>query len=337
MRSYETGKYAVLKDGNFQLTLARILASDFDNITLTIPSECSDLDELLKRFDELNLTSRVVLLEAQYGKNAVETRRMFWNGNEAFCNKSILVKYDLLVTDITGYSGPLPFINNFNITELPGLDRPYIDEFFEQDLDAIGRSLFTTVINPCQRDYIVELRPDLANKVIVNTRVAHPLLMPRSPVEPAPSGTIFWPFRISDKAYKFEEFLEEFERAGLEYTHVVVITDPNDTYDLDKPYVRKVKPSKDEYYWWLSMRPTVVMLDDIDTVLHPGTVEFFFFGCPVVTFKNKLLDNHNTITCLSQLSAAVRNVSYRSVELANFVYTYGGLDPFYNKDFIRAR
>ena len=78
MRSYETGKYSILKDGNFQLTMARILASDFEQIVVTVPSDSSDFNETLARFESL---TRVSFVKAEYGVNAVETRDTFWSKN----------------------------------------------------------------------------------------------------------------------------------------------------------------------------------------------------------------------------------------------------------------
>lgn len=334
MRSYETGKYAILKDGNFQLTMARVLASDFDRVFVAVPEDSSDLDELTERFKD---SPQVYFIEMKYGANAVSTRDFFWIAN-ADMMKNLEMNFDVLITDITGYSGTKPVVYNFNITKLPELDRPYIDRFFEQDLKSIERSLFTTVINPRQREYILEVRPDLINKVIVNTKCAHTDLLPKFDVPAADSKMIFWPFRISDKAYKFAEFMEAFESQGLhEDGWHVVITDPNDTIAVTRGYISKIKPSKEQYYRILSTRPVIVMLDDIDTVLHPGTIEFFHYGCSVITFSSDLIQNTNTIPDLRWLRWALQDLKYNELDMSSFVYCTHEIDSLYNKAFIDVR
>lgn len=338
MRSYETGQYSILKDGNFQLMMSRVLASDFDRVFVSVPDDASDFEEVLKRFDD---GEHVHFVRMKYGENAVGTRDLFWESN-AELMKNLQTGIDLLITDITGYQGTLPVVYNLNITKLPELDRPYIDRFFETDLKSIEQSLFTTVLNPRQREYILEVRPDLLDKVIVNTKCAHSNLLPKFQKSKAPEKLIFWPFRISDKAYKWKEFLEAFIEQGLEEQgYTIVITDPNDTYSSDwvtERFVTKVKLSKDEYYEMLSSRPIIVMLDNIDTVLHPGTIEFFHYRCPTITYESDLYENENGILLLSELSDALRILSHPIVDTQvwNFVYSPDEVDQFYNKEYINV-
>lgn len=334
MRSYETGKYAVLKDGNFQLTMARVLASNFDRVFVAIPEDLSDLDDLTERFKD---SPHVYFTQMKYGANAVATRDFFWISNTELM-KSLELNVDLIISDITGYTGQKPVVYNFNITKLPELDRPYIDRFFEQDLKSIEQSLFTTVINPRQREYILEVRPDLLDKVIVNTMCAHTDLLPKFPKRKPVEKLVFWPFRISDKAYQWSEFLEAFEEQGLhEEGYVVLCTDPNDTLECDKSFVMSKKLSKEEYYQMLSAQPIIVMLDDIDTVLHPGTIEFFHYKCPVITYPSDLIQTLNTIPDLRWLRKAIEDLEYNDVGITRFVYQAGDVDSFYNKEFISVR
>jgi hypothetical protein len=337
MRSYADGKYAILKDGNFQLTMARVLASNFKSITITVPTESSDFDDLVERYKGLEA---VQFIQVPYGANAVETREQFWRMNYAWicAQYEIEGNWDVLITDITGYGGAKPVVYNFNITKLPELNRPYIDRFFETDLKSIEQSLFTTVLNPRQREYILEVRPDLLDKVIVDTKCAHADLLPDHKVWPADPKMIFWPFRISDKAYQFAEFIDAFESLGLhdDGWHVV-ITDPNDTLAVTRPYITAIKPTKEQYYRILASQPIVVMLDDIDTVLHPGTIEFFHYGCPVITFSSNLIPNLNTIPDLRWIREELEDLEYNRVNVSPFVYSHGEIDSLYNEDFISVR
>lgn len=336
MRSYETGKYSILKDGNFQLTMARVLASDFTRLYIAIPTDSADFKELQEKFKD---QENVYFVEMKYGANAVATRDMFWVANAEFL-KDLETNVDLVISDITGYPGKLPVVYNFNITKLPELDRPYIDKFFEQDLKSIEQSLFTTVLNPRQREYILEVRPDLLDKVIVNSKCAHESLLPKFDKTNKAEKLVFWPFRISDKAYQWEQFLEAFEEQGLhDEGYLIFCTDPNDTLECDKSFVMSRKLSKSEYYQMLTARPIVVMLDDMDTVLHPGTIEFFHYRCPVITYTSKIYDNENTISDLRWLRKAIEDLSYNVIDtqVRQFVYHALENDSYYNREFISVR
>ena len=75
MRSYETGEYSILKDGNFKLQLNRM---NWDKDILFIPQNTSDLNEFL----DLGILPRDQIKTANYGENAYETRKMFWKENQ---------------------------------------------------------------------------------------------------------------------------------------------------------------------------------------------------------------------------------------------------------------
>lgn len=333
MRSYETNDYSITKDGNFQLMLSRLIASDFSEITVCLPDKCSDFKEFVE-FAAAKFTFRSIDFEfLKYGANAAETRSVFWDLNAGYFGGD-LSAYDVLITDITGYQGDLPFINNFNITKLPELERPYIDKFFDQDLASIRDSLFTTVINPRQREYILEVDPSLENKVVAYTKVAHSSLMPLDHKTRLLRGSnvIFWPFRISDKAYKFDEFLAMYEAKKL-YEHFdLMITDPNDSYTGNSEHVTKVPmKTKEDYYKVLRCCPIVVMLDDIDTVLHPGTIEFFYYMCRVITFKNRLIGHTRMVDSIDDIGDKLHESLYNltSIRVDDFYYSYNEVSEMY--------
>lgn len=358
MRSYDTSEYAICKDGNFQLTLSRIMASDFKHITLVLPTNLSDLEEFKNTY--CDLFSRVSLKFLKYGINAVDTRNNFWKLNKVFFDSSLMNRIDLIITDITGYAGTmkkdLPFINNFNVTKLPGLQRPYIDEFFESDLKNIEKALFTTVINPCQQEHIVETSKNLGDKVLSYTKIAHTRMLPIIPIIPIdsisekarlanPSRTIFWPFRISDKAYQFEKFYELFNSKNLGDLYTLMITDPNDSFEKvvtpsNKYEIIKLKPSKYEYYELLSQKPIVIMLDDIDTVLHPGTIEIIHHGCKLITFKNKLIIHNGMIDSINDIVDILHKkqlTGYNTnIDASAFIYADGEISNIYCEKYINS-
>lgn len=266
MRSHKTGKYHLLKDGNFKLHINRLKDDD----VLALPSNMGDLKEIL----ELGLLDLGRIKFFNYGENAYDTRKNFWKRNLSFV-ESLKMK---VLTDITGYPGDLELENNFNITRIPELSRPYVDEFWESDLDSIEKSTRTTVLNEIQKKYIVEERPHLEEKVIVDQRVISKEYFDKIGLEEfkdlPTENFVFFPFRISDKAYKFDRLLEMTNK-----NTTILITDPNDSYQDMRRNVKIIKPNKRQYYWILSQRPNVVYYENPNLVFHPGLADFLYFKC----------------------------------------------------------
>lgn len=281
MRSYDSGRYSILKDGNFKLHINRM---DRERDHLVIPSNCCDLDEFLA----LGLVPKDNLFICKYGLNTVETRRKFWDWNGRKIALWYTDKFEI-VTDITGYKGRLEFSNNFNITKLPNMDRPYIDEFYESDINSIIRAKKTTVLNQCQKDYILETNPEIAaDKIEVNQLVISDAYFKAVGTACFPGfqfqeGDIFFPFRLSDPAYKFEEVMHEYSDRRI------VVTDPNHTLNkfledcIHAPNIVDIWPNKKQYYGLLAQKPTIVYNEDPSKVFHPGLADFIYFGCDIIS------------------------------------------------------
>ncbi|ADI96314.1 conserved hypothetical phage protein [Acinetobacter phage Ac42] len=278
MRSYETGLYSVLKDGNFQLHLHR--ASEDD--VICVPFDIADQAELISLFPNH------VFIQIKYGKNAEETRQNFWKWNSGVI-EATMEDYNLttMVTDITGVvTDYVPFIYNCNICKDPELDRPYIDKYFETDVQTCHNAIKVFVLNESQKRSLVAAGVQ-ADKIIVSQRVVKPSVIQRyldSIKEPfvAPKHDIFFPFRISDKCYAFEDVLQ----FGLDHHKRILITDPNDTYTGNHQHVVKQRLSKLEYYSVLSEVPTVVYNEDPEKVFHPGLGELIYFGADIISEYN---------------------------------------------------
>jgi hypothetical protein len=305
MRSYATGKYAILKDGNFQLAISRAcsLAKLGASVTIAIPEDNSDYEDLLKIVNKLSIKINFEFLK--YSLTAAETRKVFYKLNDVDKIAKDL-NANFIITDVTGYTGNYPFSCNFNITKLENLPRPYIDEFWESDLSAMRRAKFTTVLNPIQSKEILEKDPTIEivdSQLTLNGDWIKACFDDHLSSEDqelfSDPTTIFWPFRISDKAYKFKEVLD-IVSAQLP-TYKFVITDPNESFNEDHKNVIKKTLSKSQYYRALMLAPIVIMLDDADLVFHPGTAEFLLFKCRLITMKNSLLKNQNQLQNINDL------------------------------------
>lgn len=271
MRSYETGNYSVLKDGNFQLHLHRASPGDI----ICVPKNSDDVDELRELFPYIQFAP------LWYKSNAYETRKHFWEEN-TFVVDSLIDYYDcsILVTDITGYPGDFNVIYNFNITMDPNEPRSYIDEFIECDVISVNQSERTFVLNECQKDVLVSLGAK-ADKIIVSQRVINPdIVQTFLGSDPIKLKGVFHPFRISDKCYNFKEVVETCKSLDLD----LYITDPNDTYDAsDYNYdkIHLIKLSKKDYYRVLLSSPVIMYNENPEKVFHPGLAEFIYFRCNI--------------------------------------------------------
>ncbi|ADG36044.1 conserved hypothetical phage protein [Acinetobacter phage Acj61] len=276
MRSYETGLYSVLKDGNFQLHLSRARAGD----VITIPTAIADYDELKELFPEF------VYIQVPYMTNAFETRRSFWNCNRDKIAKIItFLDCDIVVTDITGYFGKIPIIFNFNITADPENPRAYIDGFLQTDVASVILSQRTFVLNQCQKDVLVENGAP-AEKIVVCQKVVSPEIIDRylgdAEVIHIGDRTIFHPFRISDKCYDFDAVVEK----SMELKNgAVFVTDPNDTFDRSKyperAVIHNIKLSKQDYYRVLIGQPKIIYNENPQKVFHPGLAELIYFDADI--------------------------------------------------------
>ena len=270
MRSYETGKYSILKDGNFKLHINRM---DWDKDYIVVPDKISDLDEFL----ELGIIPVNQLIFGNYGENAYDTRKNFWKNNDINFEA---IGFDV-VTDITGYPYKTNFVNNFNITKDPNTPRWYIDEFIDKDIDSIQRARNTFVLNQGQKDYLLSLDPKL--KITVSQKVIRKEYFDKVGVDIPPLDfhcDIFFPFRLSDPAYKFDEVVEN------NPDKTILITDPNDSFEKlfkSKKYSNVVKKrfTKREYYGIIATRPRIIYNEDPQEIFHPGLADFIYFGCDI--------------------------------------------------------
>ena len=277
MRSHETNRYSLLKDGNLQLHIARARYGDI----IMVPRNSVDLEELMDRFQHIQF----VPLQ-DWPLNAYETRKRFWQMHDIE-EKIRGKKISHIVTDITNCPvESVPVIYNFNITADPKNPRPYIDEFLESDVESANKSLRTFVLNDIQKENLVKAGVD-ENKIVVSQKVLSPSMYFQYFSEALSKfDGVFHPFRISDKCYKFDEVIKHV--AG---THLgITITDPNDSYigseyeslaqSLNVPVTIK-KLSKDEYYKTLAKRPLIYYFENPNEVFHPGLAELLYFGCRI--------------------------------------------------------
>ncbi|MFK5882829.1 MAG: hypothetical protein QM489_00660 [Candidatus Izemoplasma sp.] len=253
---------------------------DLDNDYLVIPDRVADLQEFL----DLKLIDECRIIKARYGLNTVDTRVGFWSQNTRLIDN--IVGSDIpLITDITGYAGDRTYSNNFNITKLEHLDRPYIDDFYATDVLSILHADKTTVLNRCQKDYILQHSPEVSSsKIEVNQKVISKKYFDLVGLDfnldfKIGKNDIFFPFRLTDRAYKFEEVIDTYTDCNI------FITDPNESFSKFRnppSNIKLIKPNKREYYGILFNQPKIVYNENPQEVFHPGLADFIYFNCDII-------------------------------------------------------
>ncbi|AZU98574.1 hypothetical protein [Acinetobacter phage AbTZA1] len=288
MRSYETRKYAVLKDGNFQLHLHRAQPGDL----IAVPFNISDMGDLTYLFPDFKF------VQFQYGFNADETRQWFWDWNQSNVDEIMRVyNLDTLITDISGYNGVHNFIFNANISKVSSMPRLYIDKYWDKDLETAKSAIRVFVLNHSQKDEFVA-NGISADKIVVSQKVVNPSVIERytkridhDEIQPLGSNVVFFPFRISDPCYDFMGVAKTCAETG----NMLVITDPNDTFIDKKSMLKRMYPNleimeckldKVSYYIVLSQHPTIIYNENPDNVFHPGLGELIYFDANIISDYN---------------------------------------------------
>lgn len=278
MRSYVTDKYAVLKDGNFQLHLHRAQKDDL----IVVPFNSSDTRELADLFPEYNF------VQLQYGYNVQNTRDYFWVWNQSNVDSIMeLHNIDLLVTDIAGYCGKHEYIYNMNVAK---------HDYYGKDVKMIAGSKMTYVLNESVKTGFGRLDRNILSKIKVSQKVINPHIMAKYvrmvyeaglQYQERVSGELFHPFRISDNCYDIKRVVQTCN----EHKWSLVLTDPNDTWKEKEGWlmdawpvdVSVVKMSKIEYYAKLMSNPMMMYNENPEETFHPGLGELIFFDVQLIS------------------------------------------------------
>jgi 3-deoxy-D-manno-octulosonate 8-phosphate phosphatase KdsC-like HAD superfamily phosphatase len=259
MRNHTDGKYNLLLDGNLNLTLHRIyealkLKSGM-KVTLTVPK---NIDEhqftLLEKFiHEVFPADSIDFIPIEYGLNAKENRDKFIDTSSI---KDHYIDHDLIVSDFSGsrFSDLTPVVYNFNISQSAGLNRWFVDEYFERQMNAtIECDEYIYVLNSGQRQFMMNkanspiLRKNIAATVIVDKKIIgkdlfnkqvkffRSMMSIQYEYEISKSVKDIWfkydhvfflPFRLTDECYQFKKIVKLSEMSDRKVC--IMITNPND-------------------------------------------------------------------------------------------------------------
>lgn len=305
MRSYETGLFDILCDGN----MARVLNMCKDNesqiVYVAIPEErllkegC--IEQLYKFIELHNITDIEFVQFKGYKENAAATRDSVSFNSQVvdFVNKNDI---SLLVVEPNLLIKHLLLSNNDKIRSL--IERDRVIYWCVASATTIDVPWF--VMGRVQSD--IELSRLLPTACAVESQVG--FLKGKSYVEEFYNPEnfdmkiIFFPFRISDRSYRFNSLVEMVRKLVKEgiYNFKVLLTDPNnsleDIEDDIKDMFEVIPSSKLIYLAILKGRPIIPYFENADVVKHISICEMLYYKCNIITFKaEELLGKENVYVC----------------------------------------
>ena len=268
MRSYKTGTYSLLADGNLNLVLHQIFNSTKTNeYVITIPKDHVREDlEVIKEKILPNFDCKVTFMEIPYGIHADANRTVV---PRHFDNFSYF-EFAYVISYFENLRPDIPWVLKMSMSKIKELDRPYADKHYNSFIEALGHHwlIRADVLNYSQYEMVKLTDPELLKNVNVNEQclnrkfydILREEFVDQDIVavlnEVVPDNALFFPFRISDKAY-------DFERASM-LGRPVVVTDPNES--LQNPDV--IKLTGDLKVLLFSMLELMKTRTDIDIPLY---------------------------------------------------------------------
>ena len=304
MRSYKTGEYNFHLDGNINLTLHRLVMTGVKKFTWILPKNHSKIgiEYLYKILSNLGIKCKFIFID--YGKNAYENRKVVPKSFNALDKFSFNIYNKYIISDFCGIEANL---YTFNISKVPGLDRWYIDEFIEYQQKAADKAP-VIVLNENQKELlsgnIIVQDKIMSNKLLdmqfalnCNWQYKRALIKTLKQYNTNFISAVFFPFRISDPAYRFNDVLEYCKK----YDKYLITTDVNDSAPDDKCIINlsHLEDKKKTYFSLIALYLTqefpldleVICYDNIFEVMHQAPIELAYF------LKNKfyLINNGDII------------------------------------------
>lgn len=278
MRTYDTNEYQLLYDGNINLTLNRIYKLDktyIVGITIPINHNKSHL-QLLKQFVDANFECCVHFVQIKYGINADENRTVVPESSKTVIKRDQIVVSDFELVENAD-------IYTFATSKVDGMPRPYVDKWLsvQQQLTSpifvLNENQTVLLPNAIVQDKIMSVtllnakRDFHINAHDVSADIDYVADIAKS------RHVIFFPFRISDRAYKFAEILSLAKIFGW----MIVSTDTNHSgKDDDNVYYIKTDHKQTFYMQFLasSIPFCILCVEDYFEASHQSILELVYYA-----------------------------------------------------------
>ena len=285
MRSHKTGTYSLLADGNLNIVLHHIFNSSKTNeYTITIPDKHAHADlEVLEDKILPMFKCKITILPIKYGLNADDNRTVVPDS----INVNFL-EYAQVISYFENLRPGIPWVLKMHMSKIQELDRPYADKHYESFIDALydPNLIQADVLNYAQYEQVERTHYLRAYKVNVNEQCLNKKFykkmfkeftnykMADSLDTVIPYDAIFFPFRISDKAYDFE--------AVKKLGRPIVVTDPNESLDdYDCEVIKLQGNMKEILYSMIALMQhrkdiKIVLYEDCELAVHQLIVELAY-------------------------------------------------------------
>lgn len=284
MCSRKDKKYNILIDGNANYSLHRwsTLRKD-QTLTMTIPKnvrkyELEEFKKLCKKF----LKCKVNFLPITYGKSAYHNRHIVPISVQYELGgvEKLREKYDVIVSIFCQIKNCDVYF--FDISKVLDYERPYIDEFitYQQECDVVFGPNYNQISLLPQ---VVYDWPLLNIKILDKFEEYYEKNIPEieeiRKLSEKYDGLVFFPFRVTDKAYQFETI----HKFCQETNKLMVITDPNDNISDELSHIYKVK-YKNRKEFFINFITSdldfkIYCTEDIFKTIHITIFEILYF-CP---------------------------------------------------------
>lgn len=273
-RSYKTGVYDLLADGNISKFLMKIMQSEAKEIDILFPNNSTGIKQIK------NITKqKAKWIPFAYGINAHETRNM----GEYFYNYILYngKKYDYIISEIDTLAksaicscNSLCDCNNF--IYWAGSWNADGTPWYAEGHESTNKFIAENILTACLLSGQVDL---YHGKSFYDKCIYNPKYFDKK--------TIYFPFRLSDNSYHAKDFLkimQELKNEGYD-NFVVLFSDVNDSHIFDEYQTEtfiKVPSNKFVYQSILKGKPIIPYLDDTNKNYHSNIFEFKYYGCDVI-------------------------------------------------------
>ena len=295
-RSYESGIYNMMSDGNVSKYLMKILKSEAKEIDIFYPKHSKNI-KYVEEITNKHAKCKVNWIPKKYGENAHETRNMGQTFYDYIMGTG--KQYDFIISEINTLAQIIitkenNILNKNNFIYWVGTHN--IDGTLWCDGDySLNKNIAQEITTAC----LLKGQPDLyGGKSFYDEYVYDPQYFDKK--------IIFFPFRLSDKSYHAEEFkqiIKELKEEGYD-NFVILFTDINDSHLFDKELINgfvKVPSNKFVYQAILKGKPIIPFLDDIKNNSHSNIYEFLYYGCDIIMLKNNMFGNITQIENVKEL------------------------------------
>jgi len=299
-RSYETGLYNLLLDGNMARLVSMLKVAKPRHATILIPYNVINLDQIKAQLSNTGIHTVFCRCSA-YGDNAAATRKngvVFEDFLETYFD--YWPKFDYVIVEPNTLAVNDRFRSFFKdskiiywcVASVTSKGTPW----FVKDYEDIDKEIAAKMSTECVLQTQVEALGGLSyadEKGFYDPSIFD-------------YETIFFPFRLSDKNYHANEF----KRAAIKAAQIcsrnfkVLYTDVNDSglfYERPDLFV-KVPSQKEVYLGMLKSRPIIPYLEDVNILTHINIHEMLYYGCRIIMLENDVYKGQEGVSFIASIS-----------------------------------